>query len=267
VSKGKGIEVMASRTVEQSEIGRRPSWRLSGGLAIAAVVGVAMLFVGSAAASPLTLAKFAVTDKSPYSGTAYGYLFDAIKGCGTTTSVPVLPFFNLTKGRAIESVAETAHSCSTQNGSAEVEAEAEFVSSPFLVTTGLHHVSINWVANFSVKLAASAGSSGSQAAEGGFSEFVDAELVDLTNGSAFYPSINPSTSVYIQSGTFSQAYPHVHQTDYINATLSSTHSYELIVDVTASAYVFVTPGTSTASASLNMGSGGRGASLSSIVIK
>jgi len=258
---------MAPRMVRKLEVGRRPAWNVSGGLAIAAGLGVALLLLGSVAASPLTVAKYAVTDTSPYSGTEYGLVFDEIKGCGTTTAIPVLPFFNLTTGHATESVQETAHSCGSHNGSAEVEAEAEFITSPFTVTTGLYHLTINWVANFTVKLAATPGSSGTQAAEGGFAEIEDAELLDLTNGSAFYASNVPSESVYIQSSTFAHAYPHLHQTGFINATLASTHSYEVIVDVTASVYVFATPGASTASASMNMGSGGRGALLSSIIIK
>jgi hypothetical protein len=258
---------MGSRRGRDLGARQRRSWPIGGSLLVATVIGVALLFVGNAAAAPLTNAKYAGTNKAPYSGREYGDVFDDDTGCGTSIAVPVLPIFNLTTGYANESVQETAHSCGSHNASAEVEAEAEFITTSFTVTTGLHHVTINWVADFSVKLAASPGSSGTQAAEGGFAEFENAELLDLTNGSAFYSSNVPSVTVYIQSGTYSHVYPHVHQTGYINATLTSAHSYELIVDVVASVYVFATPGSSSASASMNMGSAGRDAVLSSIIIK
>ena len=258
---------MESRTRRASGVGSRTTWLIGRGLGIAAVLGVALLFVGSAAASPLSVPKYATTDKAPYSGTEAGFVFLETAGCGTTSAVPVLPSFNLTTGYATESVQETARSCGSHNGSAEVEAEAEFLTASFAVTTGLHRITINWVENFSVKLAATKGSSGTQTAEAGFAGFENAELVDLTNGSAVQASNVPEITNYIQSGSYTHVYPRLHETSYINATLSSTHSYELIVDVTASVFVFVTPGASSASASMNLGSAGREAQLASILIK
>jgi hypothetical protein len=241
---------------------KRHGW-MGGGLGIAAVLGVILLFPGSSVAGIVQNTVIPTTLKAPFSGLEYGYIFDSQAGCGTTIGVPVLPFFNLTTGQAHASVKETAKSCGTKNGSADVEAFPELLITSFTTTAGLHHIVARWVATFSVALAASAGSSPQQA-EAGFGVSENLELLDLTSGSNYVPSVLPIVSVYILTGTYSHTYMKVHQTDYLNVTLSSTDSYEMFVDLVATTYVFVTPGTCTASASLNIGSGSNHGVLSSV---
>ena len=236
---------------------------MRGGLGIATILGVVLLFPGSSAATVVQNTTIATTLKAPYSGLEYGYIFDSQTGCGTTIGVPVLPSFNLTTGQAHASVKETARSCGTKNASADIEAFPELLITSFTTSAGLHHIVARWVATLSVALAASAGAAPQQA-EAGFAVYESLELSDLTTGMDYFPSILPTVSVYILTGTYAQTYTKVHQTDYLNVTLSSTHSYEMFVDLVATTYVFATPGTCTATASLNIGSGSNHAVLSSV---
>jgi len=260
----RGSENMDGKRIERG--GMRPNWkaRTRHHAWIAALAGLVVLFVGNAAAAPMMVAAADARYSAPYTGQGYGSVNDYSTGCGVAMSAPVLPTFNVTTGRTYESVKSTASSCGTQNGTGNVQAIESYFSLPITIhSSGLHKWISQWVADFSVKLAASPGSP-SQEAQAGFSENENFELLDLTNGSAFFPTTVPYVSTYISSGTYSIEYSHLHQSVYLNATLAKGHMYEFVAEIYIYVYVLVTPGTSTASAYVNMGSDGRHAVLESV---
>lgn len=248
----------------------RPRWerRVGGGLAIAAAIGVALLFLGSAAATPVGVAAASVTDKAPYTGVESSNEFGLLSGsggpiCGVAESFLVAPFFNLTTGHANESVKATAHSCGPGTSFAEPEEMAGFTSASYTTTSGMHHIKATWTIDLSAKLVATPGGP-SQTAEAYFIVTTQLYLLDLTNSSVFDQANYPYLIYEITSGTYSHVYPKVVQELYLNATLVKSHSYEFGVFVYLTVYASVSPGTSSASASANMGSGGRNAFLSSV---
>lgn len=252
------------------KMGNRLGWgrRAAGGLAVAAAIGVALLFIGSAAATPVSAAAASMTDKPPYSGLEASNDFGLLSGsggpiCGVAESFVLAPFFNMTTGHANESVKATAHSCGPGTSWASPEEAAGFDSSNFTTTSGMHHIKATWVIDLSAKLVATPGSP-SQSAESYFIVDTQLYLLDLTNASVFDQANYPFLVFSITSGTYSHTYPKVVQTVFLNATLAKGHIYEFGVFVYLDVYASVSPGTSSASASANMGSGGRNAFLSSV---
>jgi hypothetical protein len=196
----------------------------------------------------------------PYSGTENGYVSETLSGCGITASNPVLPFFNLTTGQAIESAKVTARSCGTANSSAYTNLVATFTGRPFTPTGGLHHLKQNWVLDLVSTLTVTSGSGAPNAL---FSVDLSFQLTDLTGGGTLSGGI-VTLSNEIFSGSYSQGHTGLHRSTYYNTTMNATHSYEFVAQVQISVGVFVPPGSNSASAFVNMGSGGRNAFLASI---
>jgi hypothetical protein len=227
---------------------------------VAAAVGLVVLLVGSASAAPVSSTVLAVVHSAPYTGTLDDTFVGEPTGCGISANFPVLPFFNLTMGQALESVKASAHSCGAANSTVYLQSAAGFTSTSFTASNGLHHLTSNWVLNFSANLSAIRGT-GSQVARAMFAVYLEFELFDRTSGFTFYQSNYPEL---FGSGTSSVTYPEVRETVFLNATLVKGHSYEYEVEVLVAVEVFVTNGNSRASASVNLGSGGRNALLTSV---
>ena len=241
--------------------GSRGRYRTS--LGIGAAVFLVTLLVGGASAAPAPPSVSSVIHHAPYTGTLDDTFIGEPTGCGISANFPVLPFFNLTMGEGLESVKATAHSCGSANSTVYLQSATGFTSTAFTTTTGIHHLTSNWVLNFSASLSAKPGGGG-QEARANFAVYLEFELVDKTSSATFYQSNFPELFAIATSGGFSQSYPQVHDTVYLNASLVKGHSYVYEVEALVAVEVFVTHGTSSASATVNMGSGGRGALLPSV---
>jgi hypothetical protein len=258
------------RGKETRRMGTLPKWhrRIGASVGLAAVIGVALLFVGSVAAAPVTTAAASVTYRAPYSGTEDSNEFGLLSGtggpiCGVTESFPLAPFFNLTTGLASESVKATARSCGPGTSFASPEAMAGFVSANFTATSGAHHIKATWFLDLWVKLLATPGSP-SQTADASFIITTQLYLIDLTNGSLFNSANSPYFTYGITSGAYSHHYSKIVLPLYLNATLVKTHLYEFGVFEYLNVYASVSPGVNSAYALANMGSGGRDAFLASV---
>lgn len=231
-------------------------------VSILAAVGVVALLVGTAAATPVAAGTTTVTYVAPYSGTEYTVLILEPTGCGLGVSLPVLPLFDLTDGVALESAGATAHSCGSANSTLYVEAAAGVTSGTFTTKAGAHHLTANWDLDLSARLSVTHGSSGSARAE--FAVFFEFLLFDRTSGTTMYQNSYPDLYDIITSGTYSHSYPQVSESVYLNATLDKGHSYAFEAVALIVVTVFVKDVSSSASASVNLGSGSKGATLTSV---
>jgi hypothetical protein len=235
-------------------------------ISVAGVVGIAVLLVSSAAASAALTPRPSAPLTAPYTGTETAYAVVLLGGtngpiCGVAGSFPVSPFFNTTTGYANMSAKATSASCGPGTSDASAMAQAGFTSSPITGLSGLHHMKVNWVLDFSVKLSSTA--PGTSTAEVYFYVETSAWIYDVNNGTTFFQQNYPEVNVGFTSGTYTHSYK-VHQTDYNNATLVKKHSYLIEVFVTIGAFASVPPGSSTASALVNMGSNNKHGYLTSI---
>ena len=237
--------------------------RSSIGLGISAAVALVVLLVGNAAAAPVTAKKTSVTDEAPYSGSEYTVLIIEPSGCGTGVSLPVLPYFDLSTGIALESVGATAVSCGSANSTVYAESAAGLVSTSFKAKAGTDTVTSSWLLSFSVDLVATHGT-GTEAAHAEFAVFLEFELLDVTTNSVIYQSNYPELYDEITTGTYTHTYTDIPETVDIYSSLVKGQMYEYEAVALAAVLVFVTPGSDSASASVTMGSGAEGATLSSL---
>ncbi len=230
---------------------------------MAGAVTVALLFVGSSAAAPLSTTTASPPTRAPYSGTEFGVFLGESSGCGVSATFPVLPFFNLTTGVANGSVKATAHSCGSANSTVFAFEYDEFESAAFRVpSTGAYQLKASWVLSFSTTLKATPGA----ATELASAEFIVEATVEVLNESSgvFTDGTAPSETHYITTGTYTHSYAKLHKSAFLNLTLVKGYSYAVVALVQISALAASTPGTSSASAAVNMGSSGKDAVLTAI---
>jgi hypothetical protein len=233
---------------------------------VAAVVGIVVLLASSSTASAAFAPAPSAPITAPYTGTEVGsaiIIYGSTNGpvCGVAGSLPVGPFFNMTNGYDNMSAKATSDSCGTGTSSASVTAQAGFDSLDLTGLGGAHHMKVNWLLDFSVKLSSNAPGTSNSIVY--FSVEPGAVIYDLTNGSVFSQDNYPQTTYTFISGTFTHTYK-VHQTVFDNSTLKSSHYYEIQVWVIVEVYASVAPGSSTASALVNMGSDAKHGLLTSI---
>lgn len=201
------------------------------------------------------------TYMAPYSGIPTSSAIGGVTGCGASAAILVFPFFNMTTGLAIDQEKVAAHSCGSANNSALAYATAGFSSNPFTTTAGTHSLKENWTVNFTVNLAATAGSV-TQIATASFSVVWLFQLTDLTNSTVFLQSTFPSLSKLITTGTFNHIYAKIPpRTVLLSGKLVAGHMYAFMTAILVFVNVFVSPGSSHASANVNMGAAGRHSSL------
>ena len=258
------------KTIRTRQERFRPSWRSRAwtGAWVAAVVGIVVLFVGNAAASPAAPTAKSFTEKPPYAGVENSDVLGLLSGsggplCGVAEKFPVSPFFNLTTGHGNLSVAATARSCGPGTSFASPEEDAGFNTANFTTTTGLHDIKATWNLDFTVKLKAAPGNS-SQSATAYVIILLQLYLLDVTNGTVFSQNNSPFFLYEITTGTYDHTFPKLTQIVYLNASLVKGHEYSLGAYVYLNAYASVSPGSSSASAVGNMGAGGRSAFLPSL---
>ncbi len=226
-------------------------------------VAVALVFVGSSAAAPLSTTRASPPTRAPFSGTEFGIFTGESSGCGVASTFPVLPFFNLTTGVANGSVKATARSCGSTNSTVFSFEIDEFESAAFRVpSTGTYQLKASWVLSFATTLKATSGAVSEYAA----AEFIVTATVEVLNVSsgAYTYGTDSSETHSITTGTYTHTYVKLHTSAFLNLTLDKADQYNVLTFVEITALADTTPGTSSASALVNMGSSGKDAILTSI---
>lgn len=254
--------------MENEDRGRKPRARrartLTCGAGVVTVLVVILALVSPLAAGASVTAKMVILE-APYQGTTGtdGFFFGG--GCGYTSSFPVFPTFNMTSGVFTGSVKASVRSCGSSESEIDSEVDGDLYSNQtFQTATGNHTVTVHWTLNYSVRFAGVWGGPG----QSGYSyAAVDASawLEDATNDTQFY--IGQSFEYYFNSSSpTTHSYSEKITIKNSSLPLVTGHTYWVQVQVSAYVYAQVSPGNSSASVSVNMGSSGKKATLTSILV-
>lgn len=257
---------MQQGAIQDDETGRKLRVRrmrsLTHGMGVAAILMVMLVVISPLAAGTPTAAK-SVTLKAPYSGASTAGGGWSAVGCGTNFKTLLLPFFNLTTGVYKSSQNATAKSCGSGNSSVTLDSMGIFETQPFTTTTGNHTVSANWAFSFTVTLAAHSGGAGQRASS--YAQlWAWSLLFDNTNGSIFIGGYGVVTYDNTSTPTTHSYALKIICSATFHLVAGHKYSFETIVEVYS--YAFASPGKSTASAGVNIGTAGKHATLTSIVI-
>jgi hypothetical protein len=242
---------------------RRVTLGLTSGLAILAVLVMVFAPVSSAAsASPNALRTFL----APWSGAASTAGTFTMSGCGTGPSYPAFPAFNLTTGKATQSVSTAVKGCAKGPSSSVAFIESGVVgAAPFNTTSGVHHVIVYWTVTVTITLKATPG--GTTPGASADTEFLgDAVLDDNTNSSSV-----SSTNSWFQFNFTSSGTTTWHHTFmialFINETLVLHHQYSVESFIYGYVDASASKGANSASASINMATLGDMGKLTKITLK
>lgn len=221
---------------------------------------MAAILVASAAAAG------ARTWRAPYKGeNEWGSITGTTYGCRALLSFLNSPFFNLTTGKGYVSAQSSAKSCGGAYSLAAASGAVSLESALFTTTAGLHHLKFSWTTSYAFTIGAVRGNS-TQTAYASVEAYAYGWLFDETNHSTLYTTAHNFQFNSTYSGTVSGSFAGLHLWSWVNATLAAGHNYSWDGEFIVSAYSYVTPGKSTAAASINAGTGGRSATLLSVVM-
>ncbi|HEV2317905.1 MAG TPA: hypothetical protein VGV89_10095 [Thermoplasmata archaeon] len=207
---------------------------------------------------------------APYTGSPDINAFLVSNGCAVKLTTSHAAAFGVATGRASVSQKVTGKPCGIGPGgmdSIRSISTVGYAGSPFSVaTSGKHTATVKWTLSFSDNLTLT---------QGNFSQQVLldasvaplAEIMDLTNGTAFTSNSPWLISNISTHGTSAYHAIGLHLVFTVNATLSSSHKYEFVVGISVIEFVQLTDtGSSFGSVSVNMATLGNGAKLTSLSI-
>jgi hypothetical protein len=231
-------------------------------------VGVGVLFALAALVvlAPLASAAPLLTLKTPFSGTPIAAVSAGFGGCGASASWARAPFFNLTTGHGVLSAMGKAVACGSTLSDASVYAYTGYYSSTFTLGSGGHHkLTETWVLSYSIDLVATPGGP-THPASSTSDVYLDSYIYDTTNHTYISPVHAANLYNSISTGSLVKTFTGVHFVGYLNGTFAAGHVYYVVAEIVVEAYVTAGPGSGSASALVNMGTAGKHAVLSSIVI-
>ncbi len=252
-----------------SSAGRKPYRELGTALLVCSVSVLIVLSVGSASAvSPPLLATTHV--KAPYTGVGIGLSSSESYLCEMGTKVLKFPEFNTTSGKAQAGGNATANSCPYPPGPSpltgqELELLVGFQSYNISGLKGTVHLQTHWKLSFKGNLRVYSGGKGEFASAAG-DAFVTGDLLNVSSGAGY--GFTTSGFVYAINTTTGTDLPikvsNVAMTQYLNVTVSSKYSYQLLTYVGILVISEVSlNGSSVAYSEIQMYGSGEGATLTS----